>query len=216
MDAPARAPQPTILRGHGVVLEPLVMDHSSGLFAALGTGDEVFRWLRTEAPRCEADMAALVDALLTQQAEHGSVAFAVRDAASGRIAGWTRYQRVELEHARLSIGWTWYGRPWWGSVVHPAARLLLLAHAFEELCIGRVEWKVDTGNLRNQQTLDTMGAVREGVLRHYWVRPGGSRRDCVAYSVLAHEWPAVRARLLTVVKGRAEHRGAPANREVSN
>lgn len=40
-----------------------------------------------------------------------------------------------------------------------------------------------------------LGAVREGVLRAYQRRPDGFTRDSVVFSVLAAEWPDVKAGL---------------------
>jgi RimJ/RimL family protein N-acetyltransferase len=37
--------------------------------------------------------------------------------------------------------------------------------------------------------------VREGVLRRHFRLPDGHVRDTVYYSILADEWPAVKARL---------------------
>ena len=39
------------------------------------------------------------------------------------------------------------------------------------------------------------GATQEGTLRRYQIRPDGTARDSVMYSVLLEEWPAVSARL---------------------
>ena len=50
-------------------------------------------------------------------------------------------------------------------------------------------------NTRSQAAIARLGAVHEGVLRRHTRREDGSFRDTVAYSVLAREWPSVRARL---------------------
>jgi aminoglycoside 6'-N-acetyltransferase len=58
-----------------------------------------------------------------------------------------------------------------------------------------VQLKTDLLNLRSQRAVEKLGAVREGVLRRYQIRSNGVVRDTVMYSVLAEEWPEVRARL---------------------
>jgi hypothetical protein len=69
-----------------------------------------------------------------------------------------------------------------------------LTHCFERLGCVRVALKTDGRNLRSQDALGRLGAVREGVLRrHMNVR--GYQRDTVYYSILDDEWPAVKARL---------------------
>jgi RimJ/RimL family protein N-acetyltransferase len=42
-----------------------------------------------------------------------------------------------------------------------------------------------------------LGAVREGVLRRHQVRADGTFRDTVVFSILASEWPAAKAGLLS-------------------
>ena len=46
------------------------------------------------------------------------------------------------------------------------------------------------------QAIERLGATREGVLRQHMPRPDGTQRDTVMYSIIAAEWPQVRARLL--------------------
>jgi RimJ/RimL family protein N-acetyltransferase len=74
-------------------------------------------------------------------------------------------------------------------------RLALLTHAFDDCHLHRVKIQTDSLNLRSQAALARLGAVREGVLREHVVRADGTRRDTVVFSILASEWPAVRARL---------------------
>jgi aminoglycoside 6'-N-acetyltransferase len=59
----------------------------------------------------------------------------------------------------------------------------------------RVQLKTDLRNLQSQRAIEKLGAVREGVLRRYQIRSNGEVRDTVMYSVLADEWPALKARL---------------------
>jgi N-acetyltransferase len=57
-----------------------------------------------------------------------------------------------------------------------------------------VALKTDGRNLRSQEAIARLGAVREGVLRrHMSVR--GYQRDTVYFSILDTEWPAIKARL---------------------
>jgi RimJ/RimL family protein N-acetyltransferase len=54
---------------------------------------------------------------------------------------------------------------------------------------------VDTRNLRSQAAVAKLGAVREGVLRKDRLTWTGYIRDTVYFSILDHEWPAVKQRL---------------------
>ena len=77
----------------------------------------------------------------------------------------------------------------------PEAKLLLLGHAFDRLGAGRVQLKTDVRNERSQRAIDRLGARYEGTLRRYQRRFDDTVRDTVLFSILAEEWPEVRAGL---------------------
>lgn len=192
---PATHPRPTTLTGDHVLLEPLTTGHLDDLFAAGGEDEEVWRWQGGPAPRTREELAAKLSALLEATARGEHVPFAVVHRAEGRAIGWTTYMDIATADERLEIGWTWYGRAYWRSAVNTEAKLLLLAHAFDELGMGRVQLKTDHLNFRSQAAIARLGAQREGVLRRHRRRPDGTWRDTVYFSILVSEWPAVRERL---------------------
>lgn len=115
--------------------------------------------------------------------------------APGTVVGTSSYLDVSVPDARLEIGYTSYDPSVWGSAVNPEAKLLLLGHAFDVLGAGRVQLKTDVRNHRSQQAIARMGARYEGTLRRYQRRRDETVRDTVLFSILAEEWPAVRAGL---------------------
>lgn len=78
--------------------------------------------------------------------------------------------------------------------MNPAAKRLLLAHAFEAGA-RRVQFKVDAINARSRAAVLKLGAMQEGILRQDRVCWTGRIRDTVYFSVLADEWPGVRSTL---------------------
>jgi RimJ/RimL family protein N-acetyltransferase len=60
----------------------------------------------------------------------------------------------------------------------------------------RVEFKTDRLNERSRQALRRIGAVEEGIFRRHMITELGRWRDSVYYSIVAEEWPAVRAALV--------------------
>ena len=113
---------------------------------------------------------------------------------AGTVVGTSSLGDVDLDNERVHLGWTMYGSRWWGTQVNPECKLLLLGHAFD--CgFGRVKIQTDAVNLRSQAAIAKLGATREGVLRRHTKRADGSFRDSVVFSVLAQEWPSVRAGL---------------------
>jgi len=58
-----------------------------------------------------------------------------------------------------------------------------------------VKIQTDLLNERSQRAISRLGGHREGVLRRHTRREDGTFRDTVVFSVLADEWPTVRAGL---------------------
>ena len=110
----------------------------------------------------------------------------------GRAQGSTSYLDVDLSVSGLEIGWTWYARSLWATHVNPACKLLLLAHAFDDLEAQRVTLKTDGRNTRSQSAIRRLGARYDGTLRHNRLRADGTVRDTAYFSILASEWPEVR------------------------
>jgi RimJ/RimL family protein N-acetyltransferase len=120
---------------------------------------------------------------------------AVGGCSPGMVIGTSSYLEVAPEDARLEIGATCYTPDVWASAVNPETKLLLLGYAFEELGAGRVQLKTDIRNRRSAQAIARLGALYEGSLRRYQRRADDTVRDTVVFSILAEEWPHVRAGL---------------------
>jgi N-acetyltransferase len=115
--------------------------------------------------------------------------------APGTVIGTSSYLDVSVADARLEIGSTAYDSRVWGTAVNPEAKLLLLTHAFEVLGAGRVQLKTDVRNQRSQRAIARLGARYEATLRRYQRRSDDTVRDTILFSIVAEEWPAVRAGL---------------------
>ena len=181
--------EPVTLTGEHVILEPAADRHLPDLLAAAADPD-VWTWMPWRRPTDADQLAALLEG-------ERAIAypFAQLDATSGRAVGITTYRDVDERNRTLEVGGTWIGRPWWRTAINTEAKLLFLGHAFETLGANRVAIKTDIRNERSQAAIERLGALREGVLRHQYIRPDGSLRDTVIYSIVPEEWPGVRARL---------------------
>lgn len=185
---------PVVLENDFVALEPLTPDHVAGLEQAAADGG---LWnLRVTYVPPPGAMRAYVEKALAMQAAGDSLPFAVRDKRDGAIAGSTRYYDFNPEVPRVLIGHTWYGASRQHTHVNTACKLLLVDHAFGALGCAAVGWETDILNTRSQQAIERLGARRDGVLRQHKRRHDGTIRDTVAYSMLASEWPALRAKLV--------------------
>jgi len=180
---------PIVLEDDFVRLEPLTEGHRAAVLAA---GADPRVWAVVPLPA--GGVAAYFDAALAAAKPDAHLPFAVIERASGAVVGMTRLFDVRPADAGLEIGYTWYAPAAWGGAVNPAAKRLLLGHAFG-LGYERVQLKTDLRNTRSQAAMTKLGAVREGVLRRNMRIADGRLRDTVYFSILAEEWPAVRARL---------------------
>jgi N-acetyltransferase len=184
---------PLTLRGRFLTLEPIEERHAPDLFAAM-QDEEVCRYLAWPPPATLDETLALVREARDVMARGQSIVFAQTWNASGRAIGSTRLLDVRPADRQVEIGATFLARAYWRTPANTESKLLFLTHCFERLHCVRVALKTDGRNVRSQDAIARLGAVREGVLRrHMQVR--GYQRDTVYFSILDDEWPAVKAGL---------------------
>ena len=186
-------PEPVELHGAHASLVQLSRDHLADLDEALRDG-ELWRLWYTFVPTPE-KLAAFIDQRLAGQAKGMLTAFAVIDKASGRAVGTTNYLNVVPEHRRVEIGGTWYRRSVQRTPINTECKLMLLGHAFEKLDCIAVEFRTHFFNHQSRRGIERLGAKLDGILRSHQIAPNGSMRDTVVYSIIASEWPAVKAHL---------------------
>lgn len=112
----------------------------------------------------------------------------------GRFVGISTYLGPDTISRNVEIGMTMYTADAQGAEVNPAAKRLLLGHAFERGAL-RVQFNVDERNTRSQAAVKKLGATQEGILRNNRILPNGYLRSTVVFSIIASEWPAVKAGL---------------------
>lgn len=184
--------QPTVLAGPHARLEPLSRDHKNGLVDAVKDG-ELWKLWYTSIPSPET-MEAEIDRRLGLQAAGAMLPFTVKD-ADGRIAGMTTYMNVDAANKRVEIGSTWYAQRVQRTPLNTQCKLLLLTHAFEKLTCIAVEFRTHFFNHQSRRGIERLGAKLDGILRSHQVAPNGTLRDTVVYSIIASEWPTVKAHL---------------------
>jgi RimJ/RimL family protein N-acetyltransferase len=200
-------PKPITLECDGVRLEPLSGEHLAGLLVAAADGELWNLWF-TAVPAPDATPKYIEDALEGQQQGH-MLPWAVRELASGRIVGCTRYHDIVAEIDRVEIGYTWYAKSRQRTAVNTLCKLLLLGHAFDHLGCKVVGLRTDNFNFASQRAIEALGAKKDGVIRHHQARRDGTVRDSVLYSILASEWPDVRRHLELRLTRHASRSSAP-------
>lgn len=112
----------------------------------------------------------------------------------GEAVGMSCFLGLDPANESLEIGATYYRPDARAGVVNPVAKRLLLGRAFAG-GVDRVQFRVDAINARSRAAVTKLGARFEGILRHDRIVWTGRRRDTAVFSILAEEWPAVRAGL---------------------
>jgi RimJ/RimL family protein N-acetyltransferase len=184
--------EPVTLSGPHAQLKPLSHDHVDGLTEAVKDG-ELWKLWYTSVPTPEG-MGKEIDRRLGLQASGAMLPFTVFD-ADGRIAGMTTYMNVDTPNRRVEIGSTWYARRVQRSALNTQCKLLLLTHAFVKLDCIAVEFRTHFFNHQSRRGIERLGAKQDGILRSHQIAPNGTLRDTVVYSIIASEWPTVRAHL---------------------
>lgn len=160
----------------------------------------------TSTPRDEAEADAYFGRVLAEQDAGTAHPVAVVTLADDRVVGTSRLSEINAMHRRCELGFSWYDPALFRSGVNTDAKLLLLAFAFEELEVVRVQIQTDTRNLRSQAAITALGARYEGLLRRHQVAKNGFIRDTMIYAITDLDWPEVKAAL----RARLESRRAAA------
>jgi len=183
--------QPVTLERDGVRLEPLTQDHAAGIAEAVKDGELWKLWF-TQIPD-PGSVPAYIDRALEEQRRGTMLPWAVK--SGSRVIGCTRYHDILAEVDRVEIGYTWYIASLQRTRINTVCKLLLLSHAFDTLGCGVVGLRTDGFNIRSQRAIEGLGAKKDGVLRHHRRRANGTFGDTAMYSILAAEWPSVKANL---------------------
>ncbi|MEI6439934.1 MAG: GNAT family protein [Alphaproteobacteria bacterium] len=181
-----------ILENPWVRLEPLGAEHKEALRAACTADPDTWNRLYPYSMLGEAFDRRWEDYLVKSQADGSWMQYAVM--VGGRCMGMTCHIGTDAANASVEVGGTYYHPQVRGGAVNPAAKRLMMGHAFDAGA-RRVVYRVDAINARSRAAVLKLGAVQEGLLRQDRVTWTGRIRDTAIFSVLAEEWPGVRDRL---------------------
>lgn len=106
------------------------------------------------------------------------------------LIGTTTLFNLDFSNHRAEIG---YGldRAHWGNGYMNEALQALLAYAFQELALHRIEADVDPRNSASIRTVERLGFQREGYLRERW-QVNGEIQDTLFYGLLRPDWERVK------------------------
>jgi RimJ/RimL family protein N-acetyltransferase len=183
---------PVTLKGVHATLEPLSLAHEPEAIAAVKDG-ELWKLWYTSVPAPD-EMRTGIKRRLHLQEKGSMLPFAVRD-ASGRFVGMTTYMHIDAANRRVEIGSTWTAASAQRGPLNTECKLMLLTHAFEQLDCIAVEFRTHFFNQQSRRAIERLGAKLDGILRNHQFAANGTLRDTCVYSIIASEWPTVKAHL---------------------
>ncbi|HCC56930.1 MAG TPA: GNAT family N-acetyltransferase [Solibacterales bacterium] len=189
---PAPWPEPVVLEGRYVRLEPLdPAAHTAALWEAAGGAERDALWTylfagpfpeRADFERHIAAKSAATDALF----------FAIVDQGSDLATGYACYMRIEPAHRSIEVGNILYAPALQRTRAATDAMYLMARHAFEDLGYRRYEWKCNAENQASRHAALRLGFTFEGIFRQHMIVKGRNR-DTAWFSMLDLEWPARKA-----------------------
>ena len=190
------------LTGRHVTLTPLSMDDVPELVQAASGDRSTFGW--SIVPSTIREMEVVVSRLLADRDQRSAVPFATRRSDTSEIIGMTRFLTLRWFFDReypdaAEIGGTFLTAAAQRTAGNTDAKLLMMTHAFDVWGVRRLDLKTDERNERSRRAIERIGGQFEGVLRNWQAAQvdgeEGATRNSAMYSILASEWPDVRARL---------------------
>ena len=85
-------------------------------------------------------------------------AFLIIDKKKNNIIGSTRFYDYNDTDRSLLIGYTFYGRNYWGSACNPQVKKLMLDYAFQ--FADKVYFHIGALNIRSQKAIERLGAIK--------------------------------------------------------
>ena len=111
-------------------------------------------------------------------------AFIIKDKETNTIIGSTRFYDWNSEEKSVLIGYTFYGRNYWGSKYNPIIKKMMLAYAFQ--FVDQVYFHVGAENIRSQIAMERLGAkkVREIAVAYH----GETEKLNFEYVISKSDW----------------------------
>lgn len=199
-------PDPVVLLGQHVRLEPLVVERDAQSLFEMSNGSAIslggrsvgaydaealiWRYMFDGPFGNREEFATFLQAQV--DARHG-LCLCVFDVLTGRQIGVVNFLNSTPMHLKIELGSIWYSPVAQRTAANTEATYLMLQRAFE-LGYRRVEWKCHAGNERSRRAALRMGFKFEGIQDCHMIAKGCSR-DTAWFRILEAEWPGVKKKL---------------------
>lgn len=143
--------QPT-LENENVILHPLQDKDFDDLYAV--ASDPKIWEQHPNKDRCKIE----VFKVFFDGAMQSKGAFKIVNKASGHVMGSTRFYDHNLEENSISIGYTFYGREYWGKGFNHSVKSLMLDYIFQ--FVSKVHFHIGAENIRSQIAIGRLGTTK--------------------------------------------------------
>jgi len=155
----------SILENHEIKLLPLQADDFDALYE-LASEPEVWE----QHPNKDRWKRAVFEVFF-EGAMQSQGAFKIIDKTTGKALGSTRFYDYKPEEDCIMIGYTFYGRAYWGKGINLAVKALMLNYIFQY--VSKVYFHIGAVNVRSQIAITRLGAtqVAEELITYYGEQP---------------------------------------------
>jgi len=168
------------MSGDGCRAEPFAEHHRGKLLDACAEDGEIWQlYANNFGPE---GFDASIDLYVSNPRNRTFVVF-----DGDELAGMSSFLGIDGSRQVVEIGGTYYRPALRGTGFNRRVKDMMLRRAFDA-GIRRVEFRVDSRNMRSQAAMTTLGATREGVMRADRITWTGHVRDTVLFSILKDEW----------------------------
>ncbi len=173
-----------------LILRPLANDDANDLLEVF-SDPRVMRYWSTGPWQDISEAQELIDRDLKAMATSDYLRLALVLKDKQKLIGHCSIFNISQQSRRAELGYG-MGYDSWGQGYMHEALSRVVAFAFDELGLNRLEADIDPRNLHSQRSLERLGFQQEGFLRERWI-VGDEVSDTALFGLLCREWRAKHA-----------------------
>ena len=173
------------LRTQRLSLRPLGLDDASALFSIYSDPNAMQYW---GAPAwTQAEQAVDMIKRETKALEAGEhLRLGIESQVDGKLIGACTLFSFHESSRRAEVGYI-LAPHCWGQGLMAESLGALIAYAFTQLNLNRIEADIDPRNQRSGKVLQRLGFIKEGLLRQRWI-VSGETSDTALFGLLRSDW----------------------------
>ena len=173
-----------VLHGTGSQVRELRSSDAASLFTLLAT-EEVSRFITTP-PTSVAGFERFIEYALRRQSQGGFLCFAVVPEGLDTAVGIFQVRALDAQFSTPEWGFA-LGSDYWGGGLFTQAGRMVMAFAFEQIGVNRLEARAMAANERANGALRKVGARKEAVLRQSMPKDG-CLHDEHLWAIVETDW----------------------------